>query len=157
MPRKKTKKTKDPVKVKAKEELKQKKSKEDRYIEAVGRRKRAIARLRFKKHEGKEIFINDKKLFEYFPPKELQEIVFSPLYKINLSENFKITIKVKGGGVRAQAEAIRHALARALVKSNEDFKKRLKKAGFLTRDPRERERKKFGLKRARRAPQWSKR
>jgi len=72
-------------------------------------------------------------------------------------DRFRVLVKVKGGGINAQAEAVRHGIARALLKFNPDFRKKLKRAGFLTRDPRKRERKKFGLKRARRAPQWRKR
>jgi len=139
-----------PKKVKVKEAKEVKKEekvvKEERYIEAVGRRKRT-----------KEIIVNDKPYTEYFPTIDLHKTVIAPLELLKITDKFKIVVKVKGGGVRAQAEAIRHGLARVLVKLNPDFKKRLKRAGFLTRDPREKERKKFGLKRARRAPQWSKR
>jgi small subunit ribosomal protein S9 len=127
------------------------------YFEAVGRRKTAVARVRIMTKGEKEIIVNEKPYKEYFKDPFLQEVVLAPLKKINLLGKFRITVKVQGGGFTGQAEAIRHGLARALVKFNPDFKKRLKKAGFLTRDPRERERKKPGLKRARRAPQWSKR
>ncbi len=132
-------------------------AKEEKYIEAVGRRKTAIARVRIWTKGGKEITVNEKPYNLYFPTIDLQKIINAPLELLKLEEKFRITAKVYGGGIHSQAEAIRHGLARALVKMNPDFKKKLKKAGFLTRDPRERERKKPGLKRARRAPQWSKR
>ncbi|MCD6429451.1 30S ribosomal protein S9 [bacterium] len=150
-----------PKKVKVKEAKEVKKEekvvKEERYIEAVGRRKTAIARVRIWTKGTKEIIVNDKPYTEYFPTIDLHKTVIAPLELLKITDKFRIVVKVKGGGVRAQAEAIRHGLARVLVKLNPDFKKRLKRAGFLTRDPREKERKKFGLKRARRAPQWSKR
>jgi small subunit ribosomal protein S9 len=129
----------------------------DRYFEAVGRRKTAVCRLRLFTRGEKEIIINEKSYKDYFPDFELQQIVISPLEKMNCQGRFRILAKVKGGGFHSQAEAVRHALARALVLFNPNFRKRLKSAGFLTRDPRMRERKKFGLKRARRAPQWQKR
>jgi len=146
-------------KTKKEEEKEEKKEeeKEERYFEAVGRRKTATARVRLWTKGEKKIIVNDKLYDEYFPTLELQKIVTSPLEKINCLEKFRISVKVKGGGVHSQAEAVRHGIARALVLFNPSFKKKLKKAGFLTRDPRMRERKKFGLKRARRAPQWQKR
>ena len=104
-----------------------------------------------------ESLVNEKPLEEYFPTIELQQAVYAPLNLINCLEQFKVSVKVKGGGTVSQAEAVRHGVARALVLFNPDFRKKLKKAGYLKRDPRMRERKKFGLKRARRAPQWSKR
>ena len=87
----------------------------------------------------------------------MRETILSPLKLMNVLDKFRIMIKVKGGGIHSQAEAVRHGIARALVIFNAEFRKRLKKAGYLTRDSRMRERKKFGLKRARRAPQWRKR
>lgn len=130
--------------------------KPDRYYEAVGRRKTAIARVRlFTKGTG--MTINDKEYDKYFPQEELRRIAESPLKKMKTLDKFKVTVKVLGGGPHGQAEAIRHGLSRSLVKFNEDFRKRLKKSGFLMRDPREKERKKYGLKGARRAPQWAKR
>ena len=136
---------------------KTKKIKTEKYFEAIGRRKTAIARVRLFTQGEKEIFINEKSYKEYFSGRELQDIVSSPLDKMKALEKFRISAKVKGGGICAQAEALRHGISRALVKFNPDFRKRLRKVGYLTRDPRMRERKKFGLKRARRAPQWSKR
>jgi small subunit ribosomal protein S9 len=130
--------------------------KNDRYYEAVGRRKSATARVRiFTKGEG--IIVNDKECKEYFALEELDELVQAPLKKMKSLDRFKVTVKVKGGGVRGQAEAVRHALSRALIVFNADFKKRLKRAGFLKRDPRVKERKKYGLKKARKSPRWSKR
>ncbi len=101
--------------------------------------------------------INEKPLEQYFLDSNLQRIVKDALSKMECADKFFITAKVKGGGIHAQAEAIRHGIARTLVAFDPDFRKKLKKSGLLTRDPRMRERKKFGLKRARRAPQWSKR
>jgi len=129
----------------------------EKYIEGVGRRKTAVARVRIYKSTKNEFIVNEKPYDKYFPTFDLHKIIFAPLELMKVTNQFKVSAKVKGGGIHAQAEAIRHGLARALVKFNPDFKKRLKRAGFLTRDPRERERKKPGLKRARRAPQWSKR
>jgi small subunit ribosomal protein S9 len=127
-----------------------------RYCEAIGRRKTAIARVRIF-IQGERVFsVNDKTLNQYFPP-DLQLIAQEALARMNFSDNFSVSVRVRGGGLHAQAEAIRHGISRALILTNQDLKKKLKKAGFLTRDPRMRERKKFGLKRARKAPQWSKR
>ncbi len=128
-----------------------------KYFEAVGRRKTSTARVRLFTHGVKEIKVNEKLYKDYFPIFLLQKKVEAPLEELSCLEKFGISIKVKGGGLSSQAEACRHGIARALILLNPYFKKRLKKYGFLTRDPRMRERKKFGLKRARRAPQWSKR
>ncbi len=130
--------------------------KSERYIEAVGRRKTAIARVRLFSG-GKDFLVNTKTLAAYFPVGELQKIATSPLDIAGFLEKFGVLVKVKGGGLHAQAEAIRHAIARALTLFSPETRGQLKKAGFLTRDPRMRERKKFGLKRARKAPQWAKR
>ncbi|MFC1663832.1 30S ribosomal protein S9 [Patescibacteria group bacterium] len=127
-----------------------------RYFEAVGRRKTAVARVRIQA-KGEGFLINDKPYQKYFPSIDLQKIVEASLEKMKCLERFKVSVKVKGGGFHAQAEAVRQGIARALVLFNPEFKKNLRKLGFLTRDARKRERKKFGLKRARRAPQWSKR
>ena len=130
--------------------------KSDRYYEAVGRRKSATARVRIFTR-GTGITINDKDCKEYFALEELDEMVQAPLKKMKSLDRFKVTVKVQGGGIRGQAEAVRHALSRALTVFNADFKKRLKRAGFLKRDPRVKERKKYGLKKARKSPRWSKR
>ncbi len=133
------------------------KPKAAKYYETEGRRKTAVARIRLWTKGEKEFLINQKPLEKYFPTLELQQIAKSSLEKMKCLDKFRISVMVKGGGLSGQAEAIRHGLARTLVLFNSDFRKRLKKAGFLTRDARMRERKKFGLKRARRAPQWQKR
>lgn len=131
--------------------------KKEEYLEAVGRRKTSVARVRlFNKGDG-SITVNGKDHKEYFQTSELQQILSSPLDKMKIEEKFKVTVSVKGGGMHSQSEAVRHGISRALVMFNEDFKKRLRKVGYLTRDSRARERKKFGLKRARKAAQWSKR
>ncbi len=132
-------------------------TKTKKYFEAVGRRKTSRARVRLYTQGEKKIEVNGKPYNSYFETLELQKIVESPLEAIKASSKFKVTASLKGGGSHSQAEALRHGVARALCLLNPYFKKKLRKAGFLTRDPRVRERKKFGLKRARRAPQWSKR
>lgn len=129
----------------------------DKYFEATGRRKTAIARVRLYTKGDKTIEVNGMPFVKYFPTKILQSNALASLDKMRSMDRFKITATVKGGGVNSQAEAVRHGIARALVIFNPDYRKRLRKAGFLTRDPRMKERKKPGLKRARRAPQWSKR
>lgn len=128
----------------------------ERYFEAVGRRKTAVARVRLFTRSG-DFLVNNKPLAEYFPTIELQRIAEDALQKMKLFGRFKVSAKIFGGGSHAHAEALRHGLARCLIKFNPDFRKRLKRAGFLKRDPRMKERKKFGLKKARRAPQWQKR
>ena len=127
------------------------------YIEAIGRRKTSVARVRLWTKGEKEFLVNDKQLKDYFSNFEIHKIASESLDKMKSQDRFKIQVLVKGGGFHSQAEAVRHGVARVLLKFNPDFKKRLKKSGYLTRDPRMRERKKFGLKRARRAPQWRKR
>jgi len=159
-----------PKKAKVKKEVKEKQKKKLKYFEAVGHRKTSQARVRLftqplrsgKNVAGlnqskKEIFVNEKPYKEYFPTHSLQKKVEVPLEILKCLGKFGISIKVKGGGMSAQAEACRHGISKTLILLNPLFRKRLKKAGFLTRDSRMRERKKFGLKRARRAPQWSKR
>ncbi len=140
-----------------KKEVKKPVAKPAKYFEAVGRRKTAVARVRLFTQREKTFLVNKKPLEVYFPIFELQQAAIAPLVTMKCLDKFKISAIVKGGGLHAQAEAISHGIARALVLFNPDFRKRLKKAGYLTRDPRMRERKKFGLKRARKAPQWSKR
>ena len=128
----------------------------DKYIEAVGRRKTAVARVRITPSAKSSYSINEKELHVYFPVKEMQEIVKQP-FGNTASDKFKVTAHIKGGGIHSQSEALRHGIARALVNYNLEFRKVLKKAGHLKRDPRAKERRKFGLKKARKAPQWSKR
>ena len=157
------KKKKKPVKKKLTKKTPAKKVKKSRkYYEAVGRRKRAIARVRLftcRPFEDKKarILVNNKSYIDFFPTLQLRETAADALEKMKSINRFEVTVKVKGGGIRGQAEAIRHGLARTLIKFNPDFSKKLKKAGFLRRDPRKKERKKPGLKKARRAPQWKKR
>jgi small subunit ribosomal protein S9 len=122
---------------------------------AVGRRKAASARVKIDKGEGK-ITVNGKDYKEYFSFFE-QGIVIAPLKTLSKEKDLDINAKVSGGGKKGQAVAVSHGIARALVKWNEEFKKTLKVSGLLTRDARIKERKKPGLKKARRAPQWSKR
>jgi len=131
--------------------------KSDRYFEAIGRRKTAVARVRLYTKGDKEFMVNDESYQKYFQLPEDQETAVSSMKKMKCLDKFRVTVVVKGGGHRAQSEAVRHGTARVLVEFNNNFRKRLRKAGFLTRDPRMRERKKFGLKRARKSPQWAKR
>ena len=132
-------------------------SKPDRYFEAVGRRKTAVARVRLFTRGEKQFLVNGKPYGEYFPLFADQQTVTASMRKMKCLDQFKVMVVVRGGGRNAQAEAVRHGTARVLVDFNNNFKKRLRKVGYLTRDPRMRERKKFGLKRARKAPQWAKR
>ena len=127
------------------------------YLYAVGRRKRAIARTRLFKNGTGKITINDKDYTVFFPYYQHQDAVTQPLETVSKRKEFDFTIKVQGGGVNGQAEAIRHGIARALLLIDKDLKPVLKAEGYLKRDPRQKERKKPGLKRARRAPQFSKR
>ena len=127
------------------------------YIYAVGRRKSAVARVRVYTQGTGSFMINKKSVVAYFPHFELQKIARSSLELIMARGIYDVSAYVRGGGIHGQAEAVRLGLARALVKFNEDFKKVFRAAGFITRDPRAKERKKPGLKRARRAPQFSKR
>ncbi|HIV26701.1 MAG TPA: 30S ribosomal protein S9 [Candidatus Ornithocaccomicrobium faecavium] len=123
---------------------------------AVGRRKKAIARVRLIPGEG-NIVINKRPIDEYFGLETLKTVVRQPLTLTDTLAKFDVIVNVTGGGYTGQAGAIRHGIARALVKADEELKDSIKKAGFLTRDPRMKERKKYGLKAARRAPQFSKR
>jgi small subunit ribosomal protein S9 len=133
------------------------KNKKDEYLYSVGKRKTSVAQIRvFKKGEG-NVEVNAKDFKVYFPKSEWQETVLSPLKMIGQDDKLNVTVKVSGGGIFSQAQAIRHGLAKALIQLNPNFRKPLKKAGYITRDPRKKERKKPGLKSARRAPQWKKR
>ncbi|MEA2112879.1 MAG: 30S ribosomal protein S9 [Patescibacteria group bacterium] len=128
-----------------------------KYLETVGRRKTAVARVRLTEAGKTTYVVNNLKLSEYFQTDELQGIVKDSLKESKVEAKFSISGLVKGGGINAQAEALRHGISRALLKFDEESKKSLKKAGFLKRDPRMKERKKFGLKKARKSPQWNKR
>jgi Ribosomal protein S9 len=123
---------------------------------AVGRRKKAIARVRLVAGEGK-IIINKRDIDNYFGLETLKMTVRQPLVLTNQGGSFDVLVSVNGGGLTGQAGAIRHGITRALCKADPELRGALKKAGFLTRDPRMKERKKYGLKAARRAPQFSKR
>ncbi len=123
---------------------------------AVGRRKSASARVKIDKGTP-GITVNGKALKDYFPTFEDQEKILAPLKLAGKDKDLTVQVKVAGGGTKGQATAVQHGIARALVTWNEDFKKSLKTAGLLTRDPRVKERKKFGFKKARRSAQWSKR
>ncbi len=128
----------------------------ERYIEAIGRRKTAIARVRISNGDGK-FLVNEKDPKHYFVLPRLAAIAVSPLEDLKIRANFNVSAHVSGGGIHAQAEAIRLGIARAIVEKNSAWKKRLRVSGYLTRDSRMVERKKYGLKKARRAPQWAKR
>ncbi len=127
------------------------------YIEAVGRRKTATARVRITPSKEISIIVNEKPILGYFGLKALEQVVLGVFKVDEATGAYSITAKVNGGGLSSQAEAIRLGIARALVKEQADRRKALKKVGFLKRDPRSKERKKFGLRKARRRPQWSKR
>ena len=127
----------------------------DRYIEAVGRRKTSVARVRITPSTKTTILVNEKELETYFPIKEMQTIAKQSFAEV--SDKFKVTAHINGGGIHSQSEALRHGIARALINHKQELRKTLKKAGYLKRDPRAKERRKFGLKKARKAPQWSKR
>ena len=126
------------------------------YFYGTGRRKHSVARVRVYQGTGKITF-NGRDIDDYFGLETLKLIVRQPLTLTNTVENFDIVCTVAGGGVTGQAGAIRHGISRALLQFNAELRPELKKAGFLTRDPRMKERKKYGLKAARRAPQFSKR
>jgi small subunit ribosomal protein S9 len=128
-----------------------------RYIEAVGRRKTSVARVRMTEAGKSSFTVNEREFSEYFPTDELQKIAEGAVKESKTGQKFKVTATVKSGGISSQAGAVSHALARALVLYDENFRKALKAAGFLKRDARAKERRKFGLKKARKAPQWSKR
>lgn len=127
------------------------------FIPAVGRRKTAVARVRLIKNGKGMITVNGKKMEDYFSTFDLREQVASPLKAVGQKTAVDVSAKVVGGGILGQAQAIRQGISRALVELNPTFRTALKKLGFLTRDSRKRERKKFGHKSARRSPQWSKR
>jgi small subunit ribosomal protein S9 len=128
------------------------------YYYGMGRRKTAVARVRLFPNGDGSIIINGKQARQYFGPREAyHETMTAPLRLLELADAYSMTVRVAGGGVNGQAGAIRHAVARALLRVNPEWKPALRKAGYLTRDPRMKERKKYGLKRARKAPQYTKR
>jgi small subunit ribosomal protein S9 len=132
-------------------------AKDTRYFAAIGRRKNATAQVRITPDTKMTFVINDKKLDEYFTVSELHSIVQSPFATTERKDDFTVTVVVRGGGISAQAQAIRHGISRALTEYNEELRTTLKTAGYLKRDPRRKERKKPGLLKARKRPAWSKR
>lgn len=129
----------------------------EKYFEGVGRRKTAIARVRLTKAAKEAISVNDKTLEKYFPTVEMQNRVKKAFTKIGEHGSFSVTAKIVGGGISAHADALIMGLGRALVAIKPEVKPEIKKEKMLTRDAREKERRKFGLKKARKSPQWSKR
>lgn len=127
------------------------------YYYAVGRRKSAVAKVFIFKNGNGHIEINNRDIKNFFPWEPYQSEIYAPLLAVGQREKLNVKCIVHGGGMHSQAEAIRLGVARALLKLNPIFRRALKKRNFLTRDPRVKERKKYGLKRARRAPQWQKR
>ncbi len=130
-------------------------AKERQYVEAVGRRKTASARVRISSAKTSSMVVNDRAADEYFPLETMVKTAFAPLALLGVS--YAVSVRVRGGGLKAQAEAVRHGISRAISELVPEQRKDLKIRGFLKRDPRAKERKKFGLKAARRSPQWSKR
>lgn len=129
----------------------------NKYIEAVGRRKTSVARVRLFEAPKTSFTINDKDGDTYFPTDALRITVREAFTKSGITQKFRVTAKLSGGGINSQAGALRHAISRALIKLDLNLRKKLKEEGYLKRDPRMKERRKFGLKKARKAPQWSKR
>jgi small subunit ribosomal protein S9 len=137
-------------------------TKKEKYIEAIGRRKTSTARVRISKATKTSVVINGKDTKEYFKTEDQRRLILDPIMKGLTSEGksdakWSVEVHVQGGGIHSQAEAVRHGLSRALVESDAGLRGSLKTLGFLKRDPRAKERRKFGLKKARKAPQWSKR
>lgn len=132
-------------------------AKDIKYIPAIGRRKSATAQVRITPDKKMTYVINGKDLSEYFTIETLQNVVRAPFSAVETKDDFHVSVVVNGGGISAQADAIRHGIARALIKYNEELRGDLKSAGYLKRDPRRKERKKPGLKKARKRPAWSKR
>ena len=132
-------------------------TKTSRYIEAIGRRKTATSRVRITPAKECTIVVNDKSLAEYFKAESHQAVIMRVFTQDGITDGYSISVHVKGGGLAAQAEAIRLGISRALIDESIDRRGVLKKAGYLKRDPRAKERKKFGRRKARKSPQWSKR
>lgn len=134
-----------------------KKSTSEEYFQGVGRRKTSVAQVRIYPGGKGNFTVNTDRDLAYFPTKNLRDLVLAPLVLMSMDKTMDVTIKVNGGGLIGQAEAVRHGISRALVSMLPDTRKQLKVAGYLRRDPREKERKKPGLRKARKSPQWSKR
>ena len=132
------------------------KSQEKEYFEGIGRRKESVARVRITKSGRSGFIVNERKFEEYFNREDHQIVAREALEKMSVG-SFSVSVIVRGGGISSQAEAVRLGTARALVKFDSELRGELKKLGFLKRDPRSVERKKFGLRKARKSPQWSKR
>lgn len=128
-----------------------------KYVTAVGRRKTASARVKLTPAAKNSVVVNGKPSLEYFKTKERDSVTMDVFSAVETKDNYAVEARVEGGGIAAQAEAVRHAIARALTKAEEGSRGTLKKAGLLTRDQRSKERKKPGLLKARKRPQWSKR
>ena len=128
-----------------------------RYFEAVGRRKTAVARVRITPAAKTTFVLNDRDLAGYFPTEMLRMTAEEAFTKSKIAQKFAVSAKLSGGGISGQAEALRHGISRALLEYDGELRKKLKKLMFLRRDPRMKERRKFGLKKARKSPQWSKR
>ncbi len=126
-------------------------------VRATGRRKSAIARVRLAEGEGRFVINGDRALEDYFPNIATRRIILEPLKTVDRETAYDIFVRIEGGGIAGQAGALRHGIARALIDLDPDLRPILKKAGFLTRDARVKERRKYGLKKARKAPQYSKR
>ncbi|MFC1687727.1 30S ribosomal protein S9 [Patescibacteria group bacterium] len=131
--------------------------KKEKFLYSVGRRKSSVARVRYYPSRQWEFEVNKKSLELYFPSPSLRSIIHGPLQIVDLNKKGQFSVRVIGGGSKSQAESIRLGLARTLLQIDSSHRQILKKAGFLTRDPRVKERKKYGLRGARRAPQWQKR
>lgn len=129
----------------------------EKYFEAIGRRKTARARARITPASKASFSINGKDLATYFVTAELQAIAGAAFVGAKIEQKFSVSAMIEGGGIHSQAEALRHAISRALLEYDIELRKKLKKEGYLKRDPRAKERRKFGLKKARKSPQWSKR
>lgn len=127
------------------------------YVEKIGRRKTSTCRVRLTPASKNSFTVNGKDVKEYFKTMALSKIVNDAMMLVTPDEKYEVSVIVSGGGIHSQAEAIRHGLARFFAEGSEDSKGKLKKEGYLKRDPRSKERRKFGLKKARKAPQWSKR
>ena len=130
---------------------------EHKYFEGIGRRKSATARVRIYASDKPEFVVNDKDANDYFSTEDLQYRIRQPLIDTELADKYRVTVKVSGSGVASQADAITLGVARALLEVDEDLRNKLRDNDLLKRDPRKKERKKPGLRKARKSPQWSKR
>ena len=149
--------TKTSTKEKEAGSAKESTAKVERYIETVGRRKTAVARARLTPGSVTSVLINGKELNDYFQTEPLRVAALEAFLKVSLPTQFVVNVVVRGGGIAGQAVAVRHAISRALVEFDADTRGPLKKEGFLKRDPRAKERRKFGFVKARKRKQWSKR